>query len=385
MKPMSAAQRASATFAQFFGGEPQMLARAPGRVNLIGEFTDYNEGFCLPAAIERDCVVAIRARRDGIVHVVAADEQHQQDRFTLDTPLAPVKQPQFANYVRGVLAALQAQGLQFGGAELAIAGDVPLGAGLSSSAALELAIGQAFKLLYQLPVTPEQLARAGQSAEHRFAGCMCGLMDQLSIATGRAGHAMLLDMRSLSSRLVPLPAGAALLIVDSRVSRGLADSEYNLRREHCEAAACHFGVPMLRDLDMATLQQRWHELPEVIARRARHIVSENARTLAAADALQAGDLVQMGELMRTSHTSLREDFEVTVPQTDRIAELLNQVLGRSGGARMTGGGFGGCVVALGPLDAVPAMKDALARNYRNAQGEPARIHLTGAADGAGRA
>lgn len=380
---MSPAERARATFTQCFGGQPQLLARAPGRVNLIGEFTDYNEGFCLPAAIERDCVVAIRGRRDQAVHVLAADEQNQEDRFTLDQPLRPVARPRFANYVRGVLAALQSEGLQFGGAELVVAGDVPLGAGLSSSAALELAVGQAFKLLYSLQATPEQLARAGQSAEHRFAGCMCGLMDQLASAIGRAGHAMLLDLRTLAARQVPLPAGAALLIVDSRVPRGLVDSEYNLRREQCEAAARHFGVKMLRDLDMATLLQGWQELPDAVARRARHIVSENARTLAAADALDASDLTRMGELMRASHASLRDDFEVTVPETDLIAGLLNQVLGNSGGARMTGGGFGGCVVALGPADAVPEMKATIEREYRNARGEPARVHLTGAADGAG--
>ena len=380
---MSPADRARSAFASAFGAMPSVLARAPGRVNLIGEHTDYNDGFALPCAIDRETVVAARARADGIVHVVAADDGQREDRFAVVGPIAPIAQPHWANYVRGVVAALIGAGHAIGGAELAIAGDVPQGAGLSSSASLEVAVGQSLKMLFDLDVSPNALALAGQRAEHEFAGCLCGIMDQLVSAHGKAGHALLLDCRSLETTPVPLPVGAAVVIIDSRIQRGLVDSEYNLRRLQCEQAAAYFGVKALRDVSASLFAVREAHLDPLLRRRARHVVTENERTLAAAAALRAGDLKRTGALMRASHASLRDDFEVSVPVIDALVDLVNDVIGERGGARMTGGGFGGCVVALCPRDLAGAVEAAVMRGYRSPGGDAAVVHLCRAADGAG--
>lgn len=377
------AERARNTFHQLFGGQPSVLARAPGRVNLIGEFTDYNEGFALPCAIDRETIVAARARRDGVVHVLAADDMNREDRFSLESLLAPVQTPSWANYVRGTIAALRREGHELGGAELVIAGNVPQGAGLSSSAALEMAVGQAFKSMFRLDVSPTELALAGQYAEHEFAGCQCGIMDQLVSAHGRANHAVLLDCRSLVTTPVPMPAGTAIVIVESGIRRGLVDSEYNQRRQQCEQAAASFGVQALRDVSSARFNAESDKLDPTVARRARHVITENERTLAAVKALQAGDLARMGQLMRESHDSMRDDFEVSLPPIDVLSELMNEVIGAAGGARLTGGGFGGCVVALVPDAMASEIKAAVTRGYRTPRGIPPVVHLCCASDGAG--
>lgn len=361
------------------------MARAPGRVNLIGEHTDYNDGFALPCAIDRETVIAARTRGDGIVRAVAADDGHREDRFAAAGPIVPIAAPHWANYVRGVVAALIRQGHAIGGAELAIAGNVPQGAGLSSSASLEVAVGQALKMLFGLDVSPTALALAGQRAEHDFAGCLCGIMDQLVSAHGKAGHALLLDCRSLETMSVPLPADVAIVIIDSRIQRGLVDSEYNLRRRQCEQAAVQFCVKALRDVSPALFAAHETDLDPLLLRRARHVVSENERTLAAAAALRAGDLKRIGALMRASHASLRDDFEVSVPAIDALVDLVNGVIGDAGGARMTGGGFGGCVVALAPRAMAAEVKAAVLRHWRSNSGEPAVVHECLAADGAGTA
>lgn len=376
-------QRATAAFTAQFGGLPALLVRAPGRVNLIGEHTDYSDGFCLPCAIDRDTVVAIRARSDGQVQVLACDQGAALDSFDARQPITPNAALPWSHYVRGTLAALQATGLDIGGAELAIAGDVPLGAGLSSSASIEIAVGQAFNLLRGWQLEGSVLARAGQQAEHRFAGCQCGLLDQLASVGGVAGHALLLDCRSLATRPVPLPAGTAVVVVDSGIARGLVDSEYNLRRQQCADAARLFGVPALRDVSLARWQADSHTLPPLLARRARHVISENERTLLAADALADGDLVRMGALMRASHASMRDDFEITLPAIDALAALVDEATAGQGGARMTGGGFGGCVVALAPQGRVPAIRAAVARDYRSPQGLAATLWVCQASAGAG--
>jgi len=261
---------------------------------------------------------------------------------------------------------------------------VPQGAGLSSSASLEVAIVQAFKTLQGLAdLDPTDMALIAQRAENRFVGCNCGIMDQLISARGQAGHALLLDCRTLQARAVPLPAGVAVLIVNSRVRRGLVDSEYNLRRRQCEAAAQHFGVTALRDATPAMLARHGAALDPVVLRRARHVVTENQRTLDACDALAAGDLRRMGELMAASHASMRDDFEITVPPIDRLVEILQEAIGPAGGARMTGGGFGGCVVALLPQAQVAAVVAAVESHYRTPAGESAAVYVCRAAAGAG--
>jgi len=232
-------------------------------------------------------------------------------------------------------------------------------------------------------LSPTDMALIAQRAENRFVGCNCGIMDQLISARGEAGSALLIDCRSLQTRAVPLPADAAVMIVNSRVQRGLVDSEYNTRREQCEAAARHLGVAALRDASPATLTERGAGLHPTALRRARHVVTENQRTLAAADALAAGDLRRMGELMAASHASMRDDFEITVPAIDRLVEILQRAIGSEGGARMTGGGFGGCVVALLPAALVPAARAAVEAHYRAPSGERGDVYVCRPAAGAG--
>jgi galactokinase len=253
--------------------------------------------------------------------------------------------------------------------DIAIAGNVPQGAGLSSSASLGVALALGFTRLAGTPVQAAELARMAQWSENHYVDCACGIMDQLASACGREGHALLIDCRSLEVRPVPLPPAASIVIVHSGVRRGLVDSAYNERRRQCEQAAAHYGVPALRDLDHAGLQGGRTGLDDLCWRRARHVVGENARALEAAAALQRGDLAAFGALMAASHRSLADDFEVTVPAVDALVALMGDVIGAAGGVRMTGGGFGGCVVAVLPEEGVAALREAVARGHQRADGE----------------
>ena len=370
----------TALFGATFGGLPELIARAPGRVNLIGEHTDYNDGFVLPCAISRQTLVAARRRDDRQVRAVAGDLGGVETSFALDTPIRPDAAAPWSNYLRGMADGLLAVGLDLPGADLAILGDMPRGAGLSSSAALENAAGLALAALAgQADFDRTRLALIGQRAEHLFAGCQCGIMDQLVSARAVAGAALLIDCRSLECTPVPLPADVAVMIVHSGIARGLVDGEYNLRRQQCEAAARHFGVAALRDL--AELPPPGGLDPVAYA-RARHVVGENARTLAAADALRAGDLAQVGQLMAASHAAMRDDFAITLPAIDRLVELLQQAIGSHGGARMTGGGFGGAVVAVLPQGRVEAVRAAVLGHYHTPDGQAPLIMIERAAAGA---
>ena len=378
-------QRLLAAFINAFDGAPSLWVQAPGRVNLIGEHTDYNDGFVLPCAIDAGTLLAIRPRTDRLVRVLATDYGRAVDEFRIDQPIARHHRKPWANYVRGVLSVLQERGLDLPGANVAIAGDVPRGAGLSSSASLEVAVAQAWQLMTaDHRLTPTELALVAQRAENAFVGCQCGVMDQLISARGEAGHALLIDCRSLQTTPVPLPAGAVVMIVESAIKRGLVDSAYNERRQQCEAAARHLGVRALRDADLALLQAHVGGLDEATYRRARHVITENRRTLQAADALRIGDLRQLGALMAQSHESMRADFEITTPAIDQLAQVLRDAIGPEGGARMTGGGFGGCVVAVMPADRADAARAAVDSRYRSPTGERGTVHLTRASAGAGR-
>lgn len=379
---MTLLQRIRSQFSQTFGRVPRLVARAPGRVNLIGEHTDYNDGFVLPCAIQFGTLVAASSRNDGVVRVLAADYDNEQDRFDLAAPITPHPDAQWANYVRGVVRHLQMRAPSLGGADLVIGGDVPQGAGLSSSASLEVAVGKALQSLYGLELTGTDLALIGQQAENHFVGCECGVMDQLVSALGKAGHALLIDCRSPQTTQVPLPAQSALMVINSNVRRGLVDSEYNLRRTQCERGAAALGTASLRDVGFAQFESEAKRMNPVIARRVRHVLSENARTLAAAEALGKGDLVTMGELMAQSHASMRDDFEVTVPPIDALVTIVKEVIGKGGGVRMTGGGFGGCVVALMPVDAVEQVRSAILQKYPEQTGLQPDIYLCDACDGA---
>ena len=376
--------RIDTAFTQHFGHAPTLHVRAPGRVNLIGEHTDYNDGFVLPCAIDFETRIAISPRSDRQVRICACDYGDAIDQFDLDAPINPRADAQWANYVRGVVQVLLAKGLVLGGMDLAIAGDVPQGAGLSSSASLEVAVGQAFNALYNSELlTPTDIALAAQRAENSFVGVNCGIMDQLISACGEADHALLIDCRSLTTQAVPVPAGLAVMIVHSHVQRGLVGSEYNTRRQQCEAAAAHYGVKALRDIDVARLERDAAGLDAVVLRRARHIVTENQRTLDAAQALSTGDLQRLGQLMAASHDSMRDDFEITVPPIDHLVAILQAAIGPQGGARMTGGGFGGCVVALLPEAVVPTARAAVAAQYRAPNGDAATVYVCHASAGVG--
>jgi galactokinase len=382
-------QRVQEAFGKAIGGQPTDVVRAPGRVNLIGEHTDYNGGFVLPCAIDYQTLVAARPRKDRLVRVVAVDFSMATDEFSLDEPIVFRADCAWANYVRGmVLMLLRASqgkpGQAMTGVDMVVSGNVPQGAGLSSSASLEVAVGQTFKTLFAWDwLGPTDLALLAQRAENEFVGCACGIMDQLISARGVAGHALLIDCRSLETQAVAMPKDTAVLIAHSRVKRGLVDSEYNTRRAQCELAARHYGVASLRDLSMAQLGDKRGSLDDTSFRRARHVVSENQRTLDAAQALAHSDMAQLGQLMAQSHTSMRHDFEITVPAIDHLVEILSAVIGQRGGARMTGGGFGGCVVALLPDALVAAAREALAQQYRAPSGEMATVYVCHPSAGAG--
>jgi len=369
-------------FEETFGYPATITIKAPGRVNLIGEHTDYNDGFVLPCAIDYETVIACGQRNDRIIRVIAADYDNQQDEFSLDEAIVSTDALPWANYVRGVVKHLLLRNSDFSGADMVISGNVPQGAGLSSSASLEVAVGQALKSLYDLPVDGVQLALNGQEAENQFVGCNCGIMDQLISALGKEDHALLIDCRSLETKAVSMPKDASVVIINSNVKRGLVDSEYNTRRKQCEEAARFFGVKALRDVNLAEFAEKEQGLDPMTARRARHVITENDRTEAAAIALSHGDLKKMGLLMAESHASMRDDFEITVPPIDTLVEIVKSVIGDRGGVRMTGGGFGGCIVALIPSDLVEKVRKTVEHEYHAKTGIKETFYVCHASEGA---
>ena len=377
---MTVEQTVTEAFSRIFGQAPETVVRAPGRVNLIGEHTDYNGGFVLPMAIDRAVWIALRPRRDGVVKVHSLDYREEAS-----FALANVHKGEhgWIEYLKGVAWVLQEDGLgeKLAGWEGVLAGDVPLGAGLSSSAALEMATICAFAATSDFRLEPSRMAQLGQRAENKWVGVNCGIMDQLISAAGREGHALLIDCRSLQTELVPLPESTRVVLLDTATRRGLEGSAYNERRAQCEAACRFFGVHLLRDLTVECFEQEANQLDTLTRRRARHVISENARTLEAAEALKQGDAQRLGQLMNESHASLRDDFEVSCRELNIMAEMA-QHQPSCHGARMTGGGFGGCAVAL--VEAKGAMDFAatVAGQYEKATGLKSNIYVCQAADGA---
>jgi galactokinase len=361
-----------------FGEAPAFVARAPGRVNLIGEHTDYNDGFVLPMAIERAVWIALRPRSDARVSVHSL-EFGETAAFALE----PLERggPEWSEYLKATAWALAQAGHALTGWEGVMASDVPIGAGLSSSAALELATARAFAAVSEIDWDAGAMARLAQLAENRWVGVNCGIMDQMISAAGEEGHAVLIDCRSLKTRAVPLPRGTVVVILDTATRRGLVDSAYNERRRQCEAAAAFFGVPALRDVAPGAFEEAAGGLDAETARRARHVVTENARTLVAAEAMRAGNAAAIGELMNASHASLRDDFEVSSPALDTVVEIAKAQRGCHG-ARMTGAGFGGCAVALVDRGRSDAFVRAVAAEYERRTGLVPQIYVTGASAGA---
>ena len=370
-------------FLNYFGYPCEKMVQAPGRVNLIGEHTDYNDGFVLPCAINFHVIVAAAPRSDTIVKVIAADYQNQVDQFDLSEDILPHHYLPWANYIRGVVKILLSRGKILRGMDIVVAGNIPQGAGLSSSAALEVAIIQSFAFVCKLDIGRKEIAAIGQQAENEFVGCQCGIMDQLASVEGMRGHALLIDCRSLEIRTIKIPANTQILIINSHVRRDLVESEYNLRRQQCRDAARLINVKSLRDVSATNLGVSLLQLPEQVAKRARHVVSENQRTLEAAKALESHDLAKVQALMAKSHLSMRHDFEITVPEVDQIVDIVSGSLGGLGGARMTGGGFGGCVVCLVQSEFVSQICLAVQKLYRQKTNRVASIYHCAASNGVG--
>ena len=365
------------SFARRFGGAPRHIVRAPGRVNLIGEHTDYNDGFVLPMAMDRAIWIALSPRSDRSVLLYSKDFSPEANLF-LDR-IEPANG--WGNYVRGTAWALQKAGIDLCGWNGVVAGDVPVGAGLSSSAALEMAVVQAFCSAGGFTLAPKIMAEIGQACENRWIGLNSGIMDQMICAAGKAGCALLIDCRSLETHPAPLPEKTAVAILDTGVRRGLVDSAYNQRRQQCEEAAHHFGVAALRDVSIQQFHAGSAGLPDPARRRARHVVTENQRVLEAAEALAAGDLRRVGVLMDQSHASLRDDFQVSCPQLDAMVACARSVPGCFG-ARMTGAGFGGCAVALVTETEKDRFVEQTARCYTETTGRQAKVYFCRAEDGA---
>jgi len=377
---MELKEKVVACFKQHLGGTPDLLVQAPGRVNLIGEHTDYNGGFVLPMAINRSILFALRYRKDGHVHLVSGDYGHHAH---FDVNDFSYLKPHWSEYIKGVANGLKKRGLELQGFEGVLLGDVPRGSGLSSSAALELAAARAFSEVSGFPWDPVDMAVVGQEAENDWVGVNCGIMDQMISSCGKAGHAYLLDCRSLEGTHVPLPDGFTVVILDTATRRGLVDSAYNERRQQCEQAAEFFGVELLRDVSPAQFFEKEGELDELTRKRARHVVTEDQRTLKAAEAMKAGDAEAFGKLMTQSHESLRDDFEVS---NEALNTMVETALGQEGclGARMTGAGFGGCAVALVKEEAADRFVGEVVKDYQaKTELEPA-VYVTPAVNGANR-
>ncbi|UCH25488.1 MAG: galactokinase [Trueperaceae bacterium] len=365
-------------FRQTFGSDAHTVVRAPGRVNLIGEHTDYNDGFVLPMAIDRAVWIALRPRSDRQVRVRSLD-LGGTGTFALDDLERGGEG--WSEYLKGVAWSLREDGLPLRGWEGVVTGDVPVGAGLSSSAALELATARAFQAVSGFGWDAVRMAQLSQRAENDWVGMKCGIMDQLISAAGQAGHALLIDCRSLELTPVPLPRGTAVVVLDTSTRRGLVDSAYNERRRQCEEAARFFGVSALRDVTFEQFQAQAGRLSEVTRKRAQHVISENRRTLEAAEAMRRGDADRLGRLMNESHLSLRDDFEVSSEALDAMADCAQAIDGCYG-ARMTGAGFGGCAVALVAEEKAQTFVDHVTSCYQRSSGHTPSIYVCQATEGA---
>jgi galactokinase len=372
--------RARHTFAQAFGsGASPSIAVAPGRVNLIGEHTDYNDGFVLPMAIDRHVAIAFAPRRDRVLRACASEfgetRELSLDALERRTATQPDKRSTrggWFGYVAGVAWSMLGAGHTLVGADLAIASELPVGAGLSSSAALEIAVARALGAVADLTWDPRHAARLAQQAEHEFAGVACGIMDQLSVAMAREGCALLIDCRALETRDVPIPGTARILVFDSGVRREFASSALNERRASCHRVVAalqqrYTWVRALRDVDDALLAEVAAWLDPGDVRRASHVIAENRRPAALADAFAAGNLERAGRLMMHSHASLRDLYEVSSPELDALVDLAIAQPGCTG-ARLTGAGFGGCVVALVEAGSVERVMSSVETGYQRQTG-----------------
>ena len=372
-----------------FGEQPRFVVRAPGRVNLIGEHTDYNEGFVLPAAIDREMMIAASPTDDSHVYVYS-DEYKQQDSFSLNSIEKSATHP-WSDYLRGTLATLQEKGHKITGFRATLSGNVPQGAGLSSSAAYEVAVATLVSEMSGLKIPGKDIALLAQKAENEFIGVKCGIMDQFISALGQQDAALFIDCRSLAYRPVPLQLskhGLSIVITNSGVRRGLVDSEYNARRQECVQGTELLSGLLKRQLnslrDVSEPEFRAHEksLPPVVAQRCRHVITENGRVERAVQSLEAGNLNTFGVLMNQSHTSLRDDFQVSCKELDVLVAMTQKHPGVLG-ARMTGAGFGGCTVAIMDSSRVAGFQGIVIPEYEKETERQADVYVCHAVAGAG--
>lgn len=384
MKQLIEREALCKAFYEQYGRAPRLFS-APGRVNLIGEHTDYNEGFVLPMAIDRETMVAAAVRDDRRVRAFSLNVNEAVE-FDLDHRGTP-RRGLWLDYLEGVAWALEQDGVRLRGADLMISSDVPTGAGLSSSAALEVSVGLALACVSGKDMDRVKLALAGQRAEHEYVGTKCGIMDQFVAALGRAGHALLIDCRNLTASRVPLDTSRTRIVIcDSVVKHELSSSEYNTRRAECERGVEILREVMpeiraLRDVSVADFERYEESLPEPLRRRCRHVVTENERTLLAADALRRADMEEMGRLMKLSHNSLRDDYEVSCAELDLLVEIAGNFHDCLG-ARMTGGGFGGSTVNLVRRDALEEFQGVISREYSRVTNTSPTIYVSDAGEGA---
>lgn len=382
---MTTTEKVAAAFAQLYGGTPRIY-RAPGRVNLIGEHTDYNEGFVMPVAIDFSTFVALGQRDDSLLKI-------HSDTFKEDANSDLSKPPKrgrkhWSDYPIGVAVKLQEAGYKISGANVFVYGEVPLGSGLSSSAAIEVSTGLGLLDISAQKIDRLQLAKICQKAENEFVGARTGLMDQFIACFGKAGSAVMLDCRSLESQALPIPDEVKLVVCNTMVKHELASNEYNTRRKECEEGVRILSrqlphVQSLRDVSVEDVRKFKDELGEIVFKRCRHVTTENDRVRAAAEALQQRDLKKFGQLMYRSHESLRDDYEVSCRELDLMVELAAQIKGVFG-ARMTGGGFGGCTVNLVAESAVNEFTRTIKAGYAEATQRDPEVYVCTAADGAER-
>jgi galactokinase len=376
-----------AEFLRLYGTAPQIF-RAPGRVNLIGDHTDYNDGFVMPAAIQFYCYVAVAPRLDDKIRVYSRNFKEHAEFVLSENGDGP--RGHWSDYVRGVASVVRAQGVEVGGADLLIHSDVPIGAGLSSSAAIEVATALALLSSSDRKLASIEIAKMCQRAEHEYVGTMCGIMDQFVACFGQAGQALMLDCRGLTYELLPAGADAQIVVCDTGVRHEHASSGYNERRADCDAAVraiTAHGVPAvraLRDVSSAILEESKSYLPGRIYRRCRHVITENQRVTKAANALTMHDIITFGGLMYESHVSLRDDYEVSCRELDLMVDIARRIPGVYG-SRMTGGGFGGCTVNLVRIDAVERFITTIKNEYRRQAGVLPEVYVCVAAQGAGPA
>lgn len=379
-------ERARRAYYARFQAYPEIIVRAPGRVNLIGEHTDYNDGFVLPIAIDRAAWVAASPREDARATVRALDMNNDEKGFAIDdTPSGPGG---WADYPAGVAWALLDAGYELVGLNAVLTSDVPVGSGLSSSAAIEVAYAYTWDQLSGLDIPLSDLALLCQRAENEYVGVNCGIMDQMISACGKEGHAMMLDTRDMERGYFPMPEGIAVVVADSMVRRSLSTSAYNTRRSQCEEAVRVLQthdpeIKALRDVNLDLLEAHRDEMSEVVFRRARHVVTENARVLAFSRKLYEGNLAEVGDILVEGHRSLRDDYEVSIAELDTLVKAAVEVEGCYG-ARLTGAGFGGCIVALTAEDAVSDVEAHLNTVYKAEYDEEPTVYITRPADGVSR-